>query len=117
MLDMLEDFLAFRSIPYARLDGSTNRPRRTLDIKLVSMTLHLPIICPLICYLLFSSSKSNLVRNFYLKLNVFLTCIAVAYKVFLISTKAGGLGMSTDTPFCGSLLILAQVSTSPKPLT
>jgi SWI/SNF-related matrix-associated actin-dependent regulator of chromatin subfamily A member 5 len=38
MLDMLEDFLAFRSIPYARLDGSTNRPRRTLDIKLVSQS-------------------------------------------------------------------------------
>lgn len=36
MLDMLEDFLAYRSIPYARLDGGTTRPRRTLDIKLVS---------------------------------------------------------------------------------
>ena len=36
MLDMLEDFLALRSIPYARLDGGTARPRRTLNIKLVS---------------------------------------------------------------------------------
>lgn len=36
MLDYLEDFLALRSIKYARLDGSTHRPRRTLDIKLVS---------------------------------------------------------------------------------
>ena len=35
MLDMLEDFLEHRTIPYARLDGSTHRPRRTLDIKLV----------------------------------------------------------------------------------
>jgi len=35
MLDLLEDFMALRSIPYARLDGSTRRPRRTLDIKLV----------------------------------------------------------------------------------
>ena len=48
MLDMLEDFLAFRSIPYARLDGSTNRPRRTLDIKLVSMSLDQYMVCPLI---------------------------------------------------------------------
>ena len=45
---MLEDFLAFCSIPYARLDGSTNRPRRTLDIKLVSMPLDQYIVCPLI---------------------------------------------------------------------
>ena len=35
MLDLLEDFLALRSIAYARLDGSTPRPRRTLDVKLV----------------------------------------------------------------------------------
>ncbi|KIM89720.1 hypothetical protein PILCRDRAFT_812522 [Piloderma croceum F 1598] len=57
MLDMLEDFLAFRSISYARLDGSTNRARRTLDIKL------------------FQQDQSP-------------------YKVFLISTKAGGLGIN-----------------------
>lgn len=35
MLDLLEDFMELRGIPYARLDGSTTRPRRTLDIKLV----------------------------------------------------------------------------------
>ena len=35
MLDLLEDFLALRSIAYSRLDGSTPRPRRTLDVKLV----------------------------------------------------------------------------------
>jgi len=35
MLDLLEDFMELRQIPYARLDGSTTRPRRTLDIKLV----------------------------------------------------------------------------------
>ena len=35
MLDLLEDFLALRSIQYARLDGSTARARRSLDIKLV----------------------------------------------------------------------------------
>ncbi|KAI0086882.1 SNF2 family N-terminal domain-containing protein [Irpex rosettiformis] len=34
MLDLLEDFMALRSVPYARLDGSTPRARRTLDIKL-----------------------------------------------------------------------------------
>jgi SWI/SNF-related matrix-associated actin-dependent regulator of chromatin subfamily A member 5 len=35
MLDLLEDFMALRSIQYVRLDGSTSRPRRALDIKLV----------------------------------------------------------------------------------
>lgn len=35
MLDLLEDFMELRNIPYARLDGNTTRPRRTLDIKLV----------------------------------------------------------------------------------
>lgn len=35
MLDLIEDFLALRSIAYSRLDGSTSRPRRTLDVKLV----------------------------------------------------------------------------------
>ena len=39
MLDLLEDFMALREIPYARLDGSTTRPRRTWDIKLVSLLL------------------------------------------------------------------------------
>ncbi|PCH42878.1 hypothetical protein WOLCODRAFT_90021 [Wolfiporia cocos MD-104 SS10] len=57
MLDLLEDFMALRKIPYARLDGSTNRPRRTLDIKL------------------FQQEKSP-------------------YQVFLISTRAGGLGIN-----------------------
>lgn len=35
MLDMIEDHMALRSIPYARLDGGTTRPRRALDIRLV----------------------------------------------------------------------------------
>lgn len=39
MLDVLEDFMELRSIPYGRLDGSTNRPRRTLSIKLVGIPL------------------------------------------------------------------------------
>ncbi|KAF9038768.1 hypothetical protein BDZ89DRAFT_1061181 [Hymenopellis radicata] len=52
MLDILSDFLTLRRIPFARLDGSTLRPRRTLDIKLVP------------------------------------------YKVYLISTTAGGLGIN-----------------------
>ncbi|KDQ50600.1 hypothetical protein JAAARDRAFT_63080 [Jaapia argillacea MUCL 33604] len=50
-------FMALRSIPYGRLDGSTTRPRRALDIKL------------------FQQEKSP-------------------YQVFLISTKAGGLGIN-----------------------
>ena len=42
MLDLLEDFMELRRIPYARLDGSTSRPRRNLDIRLVSATTHPP---------------------------------------------------------------------------
>ncbi|KZT67879.1 hypothetical protein DAEQUDRAFT_766836 [Daedalea quercina L-15889] len=57
MLDLLEDFMALRGIPYARLDGSTTRARRALDIKLFQQE-HSP------------------------------------YQVFLISTKAGGLGIN-----------------------
>ncbi|BGP46565.1 hypothetical protein JCM10450v2_002412 [Rhodotorula kratochvilovae] len=34
MLDILEDHLSLRSYKYARLDGSTSRPRRALDIRL-----------------------------------------------------------------------------------
>lgn len=37
MLDLLEDYMELRSIPYARLDGGTTRPRRNLDIKLVGV--------------------------------------------------------------------------------
>ncbi|GJE91583.1 hypothetical protein PsYK624_077330 [Phanerochaete sordida] len=57
MLDLLEDFLVLRGIKYARLDGSTCRPRRTLDVKL------------------FQQDESP-------------------FQVFLISTKAGGLGIN-----------------------
>ncbi|KAJ7579140.1 P-loop containing nucleoside triphosphate hydrolase protein, partial [Mycena floridula] len=57
MLDLLEDFMHLRDIPYARLDGSTPRPRRSLDIRL------------------FQKESSP-------------------YKVYLISTKAGGLGIN-----------------------
>ncbi|EMD31265.1 hypothetical protein CERSUDRAFT_145421 [Gelatoporia subvermispora B] len=59
MLDLLEDFMALRRIRYARLDGSTTRPRRALDIRLVR--LRFP---------------------------------EEPYDVFLISTKAGGLGIN-----------------------
>ncbi|KAJ3066834.1 hypothetical protein HDU99_003720, partial [Rhizoclosmatium hyalinum] len=60
MLDILEDFMRFREIPYARLDGRTSRPRRNLDIRL------------------FQRADSP-------------------YQVFLISTKAGGLGINLTT--------------------
>lgn len=57
MLDMMEDLLRLREIPYARLDGGTNRARRALDIQL------------------FNAKPSP-------------------YKVFLLSTRAGGLGVN-----------------------
>lgn len=46
MLDLLEDFMELRSIPYARLDGSTTRPRRNLDIRLVRVN-HIARYLPL----------------------------------------------------------------------
>ncbi|KAG2030306.1 SNF2 family N-terminal domain-containing protein, partial [Suillus americanus] len=55
MLNLLDDYMELRSIPYGRLDGGTTRPRQNLDIKL------------------FQQEKSP-------------------YQVFLVSTKAGGLG-------------------------
>ncbi|GAA5963892.1 hypothetical protein JCM21900_003969 [Sporobolomyces salmonicolor] len=57
MLDILEDHMHLRGYKYARLDGSTSRPRRALDIKL------------------FQQEKSP-------------------YQCFLISTRAGGLGIN-----------------------
>lgn len=57
MLDILEDFCALRSYKYARLDGSTSRPRRALDIRL------------------FQQADSP-------------------YELYLISTRAGGLGIN-----------------------
>ncbi|KAI8821328.1 P-loop containing nucleoside triphosphate hydrolase protein [Fimicolochytrium jonesii] len=57
MLDILEDYMIFRNIRYARLDGTTPRARRNLLIKL------------------FQHKDSP-------------------YDVFLVSTKAGGLGIN-----------------------
>ncbi|CCM01673.1 uncharacterized protein FIBRA_03736 [Fibroporia radiculosa] len=57
MLELLSDFLTLRHIRFTKLDRSTLRPRRTLDIRL------------------FQKEKSP-------------------YDVFLISTKAGGLGIN-----------------------
>ncbi|KAI9088349.1 P-loop containing nucleoside triphosphate hydrolase protein [Phlyctochytrium arcticum] len=60
MLDILEDFMLFRNIPYCRLDGTTSRTRRNLDIRL------------------FQHPNSP-------------------YDVFIISTRAGGLGINLTT--------------------
>ncbi|GAA5924215.1 hypothetical protein JCM10213_004524 [Rhodosporidiobolus nylandii] len=57
MLDILEDFMSLREYKYSRLDGSTSRPRRALDIRL------------------FQQSNSDI-------------------PIFLISTRAGGLGIN-----------------------
>jgi hypothetical protein len=38
MLDTIEELLHLRGIPFARLDGATLRPRRTLDIKMVCVS-------------------------------------------------------------------------------
>ncbi|KAJ7757542.1 P-loop containing nucleoside triphosphate hydrolase protein [Mycena metata] len=64
MLDLLEDHMVLRDIPYVRLDGSVSRARREMVIRM------------------FQHSDSP-------------------YKVFLISTKAGGLGINlTQASVC-----------------
>jgi SNF2 family DNA or RNA helicase len=60
MLDLLETFLSSRDLPFLRLDGSTGRARRNLNIKL------------------FQKPNSE-------------------YDIFIISTKAGGLGINLTT--------------------
>lgn len=57
VLDLLEDFFAFKGWPYLRLDGSTNRVRRSVDIRR------------------FNDPNSK-------------------FFVYLISTRAGGLGIN-----------------------
>lgn len=74
MLDLLEDYMELRSIPYARLDGGTTRPRRNLDIKL------------------FQQEKSP-------------------YQVFLVSTKAGGLGINLTK---ASIVIMCDCDWNPQ---
>jgi hypothetical protein len=37
MLDVVEDYCELRGVKYGRLDGSTPRSRRSLEIKLVSL--------------------------------------------------------------------------------
>jgi len=90
MLDLLEDFMELRKIPHARLDGSTNRPRRNLDIRLVSdirpARPHV-VTAPLVP----TGEITYAIMNF---LPPRANSIAVAYQVFLISTKAGGLGIN-----------------------
>jgi SWI/SNF-related matrix-associated actin-dependent regulator of chromatin subfamily A member 5 len=90
MLDLLEDFMALRKIPYARLDGSTARARRNLDIRLVCNIqiisrsfINVPLVpTGKIAYAVHYSPFRG-ADNF-----------ATAYQVFLISTKAGGLGIN-----------------------
>ena len=73
MLDILEDFMQLRGFKYARLDGSTSRPRRALDIKL------------------FQQNNSP-------------------YQIYLISTRAGGLGINLTGESHHCLLVTRSVS-------
>ena len=90
MLDLLEDFMTLRKISYARLDGSKNRPRRNLDIRLVSniRPIHPHVVIASlvptreIAYAIPSVAVPGADN------------LAIAYQVFLISTKAGGLGIT-----------------------
>ncbi|CAH7667124.1 ISWI chromatin-remodeling complex ATPase ISW2 [Phakopsora pachyrhizi] len=66
MLDILEDFLTLRGIAFLRLDGSTPRSRRNLSIRLFQQ-------------------KSQVEQG---------SLSRAKYPVFLISTRAGGLGIN-----------------------
>lgn len=90
MHDLLEDFMELRKIPYARLDGSTCRPRRNLDIRLVSGT------CPVgVIHSNLSLVPTRKISYAFLCTPVLRTNgVGIAYQVFLISTKAGGLGIN-----------------------
>ena len=90
MLDLLEDFMSLRNIPYARLDGSKSRPRRNLDIRLVTniCLIHTHLIIVLLVptrEIAYAVLYPSLLRA---------DSLAAAYQVFLISTKAGGLGIN-----------------------
>ncbi|KIY73274.1 hypothetical protein CYLTODRAFT_485710 [Cylindrobasidium torrendii FP15055 ss-10] len=74
MLNLIEDFMNLRGVKYARLDGSTLRPRRTVDIRL------------------FQREDSP-------------------YQVYLISTKAGGLGINLTK---ASTVIMADSDWNPQ---
>lgn len=92
MLDCLEDFMAFRKITYARLDGSTARPRRTLDIRLVCSGTPCCFNSFSLAASVRSFSRRSLVSEFRIVWFYSLYSMFPAYKVFLVSTKAGGLG-------------------------
>ena len=90
MLDLLEDFMSLRNIPYARLDGSKSRPRRNLDIRLVTN------ICLIQTHLIIVLLVPTREIAYAVLLSPLLwsDSLAAAYQVFLISTKAGGLGIN-----------------------
>jgi hypothetical protein len=67
MLDICEDYFMYRGWTCARLDGGTTRPRRTLDIRLFNQ----------------ENSRTTISYN-----------LTPAYQCYLISTKAGGLGVN-----------------------
>jgi len=64
-LDTLENMMRLRGIKYGRLDGSTSRPRRALDMRLFQQG---------------------------------------SYDVYMISTRAGGLGINLTAATCVILL-------------
>lgn len=70
MLNILEDFLCLRSVNYLRLDGSTPVARRNLSIRLFQQTKTMESL---------RSHDSSSSKDF---------------PIFLISTKAGGLGIN-----------------------
>jgi SWI/SNF-related matrix-associated actin-dependent regulator of chromatin subfamily A member 5 len=76
MLDVIQNHMVLRGIGFARLDGQTSRPRRSLDIKLFQQKDSRASA---------SGPHHELCANLQLR---------TAYRVFLISTRAGGLGIN-----------------------
>ena len=97
MLDCVEDFLSFRGgdgelFRYSRLDGGTSRARRNLGIRL------------------FNDTSSGEIGNGPVQYGADQT---VDYKVMLISTRAGGLGINLAS--ASEIVMMDQYSVLARP--
>lgn len=92
MLDILEDYMVLRDYTFLRLDGSVSRAKRDMVIRMVRLVhLSAGIMSANSCDL-YSSSATIRVSVFSSTPWLMLLIRRSEHQVFLISTKAGGLG-------------------------
>jgi hypothetical protein len=92
MLDILEDYMVLRDYTFLRLDGSVSRAKRDMVIRMVGLAHLLAGIIGTDGCDLFSSSATIRVSVFSPTPWWMLLMRKSEHQVFLISTKAGGLG-------------------------